>query len=503
MNDLHALAAGVICTGFDGTVLDRATESRLRDFPVAGIILFGRNAESVEQARELTDRLRTVLAEPILAIDQEGGRVARLRRGVEEIPSMMALAATRDAELAERAGAQIGFDLRRIGANLNFAPVLDLALQRLNTVIGARSFGDDPAAVALLAGAVALGMRKSGIVPTYKHFPGHGSTAVDSHLALPSIDLDEATLRARDLAPFERLLPEAEAVMTAHIVMRAFDTEHPATLSPRVLTTLLRDELRFAGLCFTDCLQMDAIASGVGTVEGALAALTAGADCLLVSHSIDLAQEAASGIARAVEDGRLPRARLENAHARVAALRRTLRPPHPVDAQPPFPGIGRLIGLRAVTAIRGDCAVKGPAIVLSFEGTTVEGVQGKHSDHPSLGAIAGVPAITLPLDPSPAEAAPAIARIARSGGRPVILARRAHVYPSQAAAIREAIHARPDSLLVSAREPFDAFAFPQAPNVACTYGDDAPSMQGLADVVFGGAEARGVLPIHEDSVART
>src|SRR5579884_1545569 len=282
MNDLRELAAGVLCVGFDGTGA-ADVGSVLRRTPFAGLILFGRNVVSPEQTRALSDAIRDALPSPIIAVDQEDGRVARLRRGVEELPAMLALAATGDTDLAERAGMQLAFDLRRAGVNVDYAPVLDLMLMRMNTVIGARAFGDDPEQVIRFGDAFARGLRSQGIIPTFKHFPGHGSTEVDSHLDLPAIDLDEQTFRSRDLVPFAQLLPHAEALMTAHIIVRALDAEQPATLSPRILTGLLRGEIGFDGVCFTDCMQMDAIAKGIGSTEGAVEALVAGADCVLIS----------------------------------------------------------------------------------------------------------------------------------------------------------------------------------------------------------------------------
>ncbi|MBV9270583.1 MAG: glycoside hydrolase family 3 protein, partial [Candidatus Eremiobacteraeota bacterium] len=233
---LREIAAGVLAVGFEGTSLDNVLSKRLQRTPLAGVVYFARNIESVEQTRELSASVRELLqrdgAHPIVAIDQEGGRVARLRNGVEEFPAMMALAATGDETLAEAAGEQLGFDLRRAGVNVDFAPVLDLARYRANTVIGARSFGDDPRDVTLVAGAFAKGLERAGVVATFKHFPGHGSTSVDSHLDLPSIDDNAEVIRSRDLIPFAALLPHARAVMTAHIVFNALDKRFPATLSP-------------------------------------------------------------------------------------------------------------------------------------------------------------------------------------------------------------------------------------------------------------------------------
>lgn len=502
MTDVHSLAAGVVCVGFEGTRIEPELEQILREAPFAGLILFGRNVESLEQARALTDRIRELIDNPIIAIDQEGGRVARLRDNVEEIPAMLAVAAAGDTDLAERAGAQLAFDLRRAGVNVDYAPVLDLMLMRMNTVIGARAFGDDPQQVIRFADAFARGLRSQGIIPTFKHFPGHGSTEVDSHLDLPAIDLDEQTLRSRDLVPFAALLPNAEALMTAHIIVRSLDAQRAATVSPRILTGLLRDEIGFNGVCFTDCMQMDAIAKGVGTTEGAVQAVIAGADCVLISHRIDLALESIVRIVEAVGTGRLSRERLEEAHARVQALRARLQPPLPLDAPAPFSGVGREIGRRAVTVLRGTAdAASAQSIIVSFEGATTEGVEGLHTEHASLAGGREVAELRIPLDPSAEQTDALLADLRKRGKRPIVLMRRAHVYAGQAAAVRALLEAFPDALLVSTREPFDAFMFDNARNVLCTYGDDRPSMQGLSDVLFGGNPIAGRFPLESTVVS--
>jgi beta-N-acetylhexosaminidase len=502
MTDMYALAAGVVCVGFEGTRIEPQLEQILRQTPFAGLILFGRNVESLEQTRALTDRIRELLDNPIIAIDQEGGRVARLRDKVEELPAMLAVAAADDTDLAERGGAQLAFDLRRAGVNVDYAPVLDLMLMRMNTVIGSRAFGDDPQQVIRFADAFARGLRSQGIIPTFKHFPGHGSTEVDSHLDLPAIDLDEQTLRSRDLVPFAALLPNAEALMTAHIIVRSLDAQRPATTSPRILTEVLRDEIGFNGVCFTDCMQMDAIAKGVGTTEGAVQAVIAGADCVLISHRIDLALESIERIVEAVGTGRLSRARLEEAYARVRTLRARLQPPLPLDAASPFPGVGREIGRRAVTVLRGSAdAASAQSIIVSFEGATTEGVQGLHTEHASLAGGTEVAELRIPLDPSAEQADALVADLRKRGKRPIVLMRRAHVYAGQAAAVRALLEAFPDALLVSTREPFDAFMFEDARNVLCTYGDDKPSMQGLSDVLFGGKPIVGRFPLESTVVS--
>ena len=499
-DDVRALAAGTIDVGFDGAKLTTDVSEALAELPFGGIVLFGRNVRSLEQTRALTDSIRERYDRdlpPIIAIDQEGGRVARIREGVEEIPAMMAVTATRDVGLARKAGERIAFDLRRAGANVNFAPVLDLALERMNTVIGSRAFAADPRLVTEFAGAVAEGMRAGGIVPTFKHFPGHGSTAVDSHLDLPTIDLDARAFAARDLQPFADLLPGARAVMTAHIIFRALDEHHPATLSRAILTDLLRGELGFKGVCFTDCMQMEAIASTVGSAAGAVMALQAGADCVLISHSVAVAREAIALIEAAVADQTLPIERLRDADARVRKLRAACAAPLPLDSVSKVAGIGRTIGRHAVTLLRGDPHLDArSAIVLSFQGTTTEGVQGTHSDHASLLDDAPeLEQILVPLEPTEEQLDEALRQLEKSGRRPIVLMRRAHVYVSQARAIARVLVAHPDAIAVSTREPFDTMLAAGAQTLLAIYGDDRPSLGGLADVLFGGFEASGTLPL--------
>jgi len=325
------LSAGLVVAGFDGTVAGapELTRAFSRTARLAGFVVFARNIETLEQTRALTDAIRMQYAggdPPILAIDQEGGRVVRLHDSVEAIPAAAALGEIGDADACRRVGTRVAVDLRRAGFTVNFAPVLDLAIEPGNTVIGSRSFGSDPERVIACAGAFAQGLRDGGVVPTFKHFPGHGSTDVDSHFDLPVVNVDEATFRGRDLVPFVRLLSgnAGVAVMSGHVVVRAFDNENPATLSHRLLTDVLRGEMGFDGVCFTDCLQMDAVAKTVGTPKAAARAIAAGADCVVISRGIDVAYACAEAIERAVEQGELSRERYMEAHERVGNLRRSL-----------------------------------------------------------------------------------------------------------------------------------------------------------------------------------
>jgi beta-N-acetylhexosaminidase len=472
------LALGIIASGFEN--------ARIGELPrFGGYLLFASNGEEIGGVRAVTDALRARHNDgkpPIIAIDQEGGRVARLRAGVEPMPSMMALGAAHDLDLAQRAGEQIAFDLRRAGCTLDFAPVLDLALEPDNTVIGTRSFGSDPRAVAALAERVARGLRAGGVVPCYKHFPGHGSTHVDSHVALPVVDADEATLRARDFAPFAAVAREAPAMMATHVVVRALDPDAPASLSPKVGTALLRGEFGFGGAYLTDCLEMGAISAEGKTVEASVAALRAGADLLLFSHQPEVAAESAIAIEKAVETGSVPRSRLEDAYARAAALRAAGQPPLPLDAFPPHPGVGREIARRAITVIRGVAHADPTAsYVVDFGAARLE------MEAPAAKGIACSP------DDDNTEAV--LQALNGTRRRPILLTRRAHLHPAQARTVNNVIERYSDAAVVSMLEPFDLALFPNARHLLAAYGDDPATIGGLADVLFGGIMAQGKLPV--------
>lgn len=489
---LGAQARGVIAAGFDG----RGFDAQLPEF--GAYVLFARNAGSLAQVRALTDALRSRgEPPPLIAIDQEGGRVARLRDGVEAVPSMMALGAAGDAELARRAGEQIAFDLRRAGCTLDLAPVLDLATYAENTAIGTRSLGSDPERVATLGAALAAGFERGGIAWCGKHFPGHGATALDTHLTLPEIDADEAKLRERDLVPFARLAKTAPAMMATHAVVRAFDPQRPATLSARVADELLRGKLGFQGVLLTDCLQMAAIADRANGPALAPLALAAGCDLLTVSHDVTLARAMAEAIERAVEEERLPPARLTEAYARVLGLRAAQPPPLDPDASPPHPGVGREIARRAITLVRGVAHADATAtIAVSFEGRLAEGINtGAEDGAPLAREAPALAELRAPLDPDAGESDTIVRMLEERNRRPLLLARRAHLHPAQARAIARIVDAFPDAIVVSMLEPFDVPCFANARHVLAAYGDDPAAIGGLADVLFGGSPPEGRLPV--------
>ncbi len=500
-----ALARSVVAVGFEGAAAADAPLDDLRAFGPGAIVLFARNVGPHAELRALVAELRAVSAlPPLIAVDQEGGRVARIGEPVAPLPPAMAVGATGDPAACERLGTLLGHDLAQLGISVDFAPVADLAADPRNTVIGTRAYGSDPLLVGRFAGAFARGLETGGVAAALKHFPGHGSTEVDSHVALPRVSADAATFRARDLLPFAAAISgdAARIVMAAHVVVEAFDTERPASLSPRILTGLLREELGFEGMTCTDCLQMDAVARAPGTVAAAVAALAAGADLLLISHSLALAHEAADAIAAAVEDGTIPRARLLEAAGRVRALRERYAKMRPYGG-----ALDRSLPLetarRAVTVVRGEVRLRDglPVTVISFEGETFDGAGGPRRDRPSLSAALRAlrwksEVMRVAREPVADDMDLLLEHLPSLGDRNVVVCvRRAHLHDAQRVAVERILRVVPAAIVVSCAEPYDALLWPGAQTVACIYGDDALAFAGCADVLSGRASGAGRLPV--------
>ncbi len=286
--------AGLVLAGFEGTQAHCEEVESLAELGVGGFILFARNVASPLQVHGLLSDLGSLCAgrDLLLAVDQEGGRVARLRSPLTEWPPMATLGAHNDEALAEQVGRAMGVELLSLGFNVNFAPVLDVRCEDTTIAIGDRSLGEQPERVAQLGSALAIGLQSAGIMACAKHFPGHGHVAEDSHHELPVCPLGEQELRRDHIAPFAAALQAGVAsFMTAHVVYPALDSSQPATLSPRILEQLLREEMGFQGVLFTDDLGMGAITNNGTVGAAAVAAIRAGADGLLVCRHLDAVRD--------------------------------------------------------------------------------------------------------------------------------------------------------------------------------------------------------------------
>jgi beta-N-acetylhexosaminidase len=321
---MRAMAARLVCAGFPGTEVDAGLREMLGE-GVGGTILFSRNATTAEQVRALSGAIKHAAAElgrtvPFVSIDHEGGRVMRAREGFTAVPEMREVG-TKGPEEAARVGATFARELRACGVDINFAPVVDVDSNPANPVIGARSFASEPACVGACASAFIRAMQAGGVAACAKHFPGHGDTHIDSHLDLPVLPHGLDRLVTVELPPFRDAIAAGVAsVMTAHVVFEALDPGVPATMSARAVDGLLRRELGFGGVIFSDDLEMKAIADRMDFGEACVRAIEAGCDCLLVCHEIERQRTAIAAIAGAIRSGRLSRARVAQSHARLDAL---------------------------------------------------------------------------------------------------------------------------------------------------------------------------------------
>lgn len=332
----------LLLVGFEGTKATPELKASLKEMGAGGIILFKRNVENPRQLRRLVADLQDASEGPlIVAIDQEGGRVARLGEPFTRLPPMvrLGLAAASDGDLAFQVGRVLGRELAAVGVNTDFAPVLDVATNPANPVIGDRALSPDAAAVARLGCEIIRGLQGEGVAACGKHFPGHGDTNVDSHQGLPVLHHTRARFDTCELVPFRAAIAAGVAsIMTAHLMVPNLDRDAPATVSRAITTGILRQEMNFDGLVFTDCLTMEGIAAMHPTGESAWRAIAAGADVAVVCHDRGKQSAALEGLRRAAGEGLLDGTRVREAQARVTRFKEAYCAPR--KDRPPLSVIG-------------------------------------------------------------------------------------------------------------------------------------------------------------------
>lgn len=311
----------MLMVGIPGPSVDQETLDLLNEVKPLAVILFARNTPDLESTVALTTELRERYPELLLAIDHEGGRVQRLGPPFTHLPAALEMARCGDPELLRMAGRLHAGELRAAGFDIDFAPVLDVHTNPANPVIGDRAFGTTPEEVIHFALPYMQGLAEAGILGCAKHFPGHGDTSVDSHLALPRLGREthsRGRLRELEMRPFARAIAQgAPMMMTAHIVVEAYDDQLPATMSPTLIDGCLRDELGYNGFVVSDDLEMKAIADEWGVGPGAVAAIGAGCDACLVCLTTPAVLEAHQSLVLALENGTIER----GAVARIAKRR--------------------------------------------------------------------------------------------------------------------------------------------------------------------------------------
>ena len=359
----------LLIVGIGGKQVSQVAKAHITKRFAGGIILFRRNIQSPQQVANLTTELQQVAVQTpnaiplFIAIDQEGGIVTRLKKGATVFPGNLALGATRSESLAEKAGEITALELAAVGINLNFAPVMDINTNPRNPVIGVRAYGDSPMLVSQLGTAYIRGLQANGVLATAKHFPGHGDTHVDSHKKLPTVGHDEERMNAVELAPFRAAIEaRVAAMMSAHILYPALDADTPATLSHRVLTGLLREQLGFEGLIITDDLEMQAIDAHYQTGNAAVMAIQAGADIVMVPWSLKKQQQAYNALRNAVKRGKISVSRLNQSVQRILKTKNDfglfdLQPVARNLGNPQHLAIAQTIATQAITVVKSSDGV--------------------------------------------------------------------------------------------------------------------------------------------------
>ncbi|MFC4100491.1 beta-N-acetylhexosaminidase [Paenibacillus xanthanilyticus] len=322
---LEARIGQLIVAGVDGTSADAGAKRMIREQHVGGVIFYKDNLASAESVIRYVNQLKAWNADGaaplLLSVDQEGGKVSRLP-ALKKLPNAGVIGDTGDAALAEDVGEILARACAELGLNVDFAPVLDINSNPANPVIGARAFGSGEQVVTEMGLATMKGIRSQGVIPVVKHFPGHGDTAVDSHLDLPVVNKGLDQLKAFEWKPFEAAIREgAGAVMVAHILFPKIDPDYPASLSKTIVTEQLRGMLGFKGVVITDDLTMGAIADHYGIGEAAVLSVKAGADLVLIAHKYGNVDKAIAALASSVKQGVLTEARLNESVLRVLRLK--------------------------------------------------------------------------------------------------------------------------------------------------------------------------------------
>jgi beta-N-acetylhexosaminidase len=363
LQDLRKKIGQLFMVGFDALEPNEHITRLIQQQKVGGIILFRRNVQSPEQVTALCKSLQEINAQvsdvPLLiALDQEGGMVMRIEQGVTPLPSAMAFQATGSKEDCEQLHRISGEEMRQIGINMMLSPVLDVNNNPANPVIGVRAFGEDADTVINYGMAALRGLQSAGVITTAKHFPGHGDTSTDSHFAMPLIAHGRTRLDAIELPPFKAAIAQGvHAMMTAHVVFPAIEKEPgmPATLSKAVLTDLLRNELGFNGVIISDCLEMAAIANGMGVTQAAIKTLQAGADIALISHIEERQKAAMDAVFAAVESGDISIEQINASVQRIQKLKVLFKiPSEPIRLmQPESLALSKKVQ-KAAVRVQGD-----------------------------------------------------------------------------------------------------------------------------------------------------
>lgn len=514
MLSLEQKIGRMLMVGFHGLEAPDYILRWLAEGRISGVILFARNVESPEQLARLTQACHQAAGRPIfISIDQEGGTVARLTNGFTESPGAMPLGAADSEYLATHTARVLATELRALGINWNYAPVVDVTHDINNPSVGVRSVGTDPEQVAHLSAAQVRGFQSEavGVAATAKHFPGIGNTPVDTHEALAVISGPVDYLWQNDLIPFRAAVEAGVAtVMVSHVKFEALDSEYPATLSPIIVNKLLREDIGFNGVTTTDCMEMRAITDHYGAGESAVLAVLAGIDMILFSHTRAYQEAAYDALIEAARSGRLSERRIDQAITRLDALLER----YAITSTPDLSVIRDPEHLRIV-----EEAARAGTVLLKSEGgllplvlaeghkiALIEFISVLESQVMESGGKTGLAAALtqklpmieiislMSLDASP-EHVQRAEKLASESDVLILATRNAHLIAPQLERAQDLIARAKAVILLCLRNPFDAQMLPNADVILCTCGDSTSSLDAAVAALLGEFTPSGRLPV--------
>ncbi len=515
----------LLMVGFWGITPSPEIIDLIQRYHVGNIILFSRNIRDTQQVLELIQSLQKIAKEAgqcyplLIAIDQENGIVQRLGEAATIFPGNMALGAIGSEEIAYKIAKATGNELKVLGINMNLAPVVDVNNNPANPVIGVRSFGEDPQQVARLGAAMVKGYRTAGILSCLKHFPGHGDTAVDSHLSLPVIPYALQRLEALELVPFRSgIKAGAESVMIAHVIFPTLAEQNtlPATLSTAIVQGLLREHLDFKGVVLSDCMEMEAISDTFGTERAAVMALQAGVDLVLVSHEFKRQRASIEAIQAAAESDEYITQSVQQAAERVLWLKAHYLSWNDVPTTTTIPaivGCEKHVQLQnlayelSTTLVRNDDALlplklnsDERIVVLSPQRNTMTMVEDRYYSDDLLADILQQyhsPVELVPVAPGPVEdACKMLLQITCESDIFILATVNAHLDEPQAELVRYLVSSGRHIIAIAVRNPYDLQAFPQLRTYLCAYEYSRPALVAAACILFGEKRALGHLPVN-------
>jgi beta-N-acetylhexosaminidase len=492
----------MLVVGFYGLVPPDYLLDWLEEGKAGAVILFSRNIESPEQVNRLTKMLHQASSKPLMiAIDQEGGSVARLGEEFSESPGAMALGSAGSQELAEEVSSVLGREMRSLGINWNLAPVLDLASDIHNPSIGTRSLGSDPLRVARLGAAELIGFQKMGVAATGKHFPGKAKTPIDPHLELPVVESSLDDLWDTDLMPFRMAINSGLAsIMITHVQFKELEPDYPSTLSKIIIEELLRRNLGFRGMVTTDCMEMKAMTDNFGPGESALLAAMAGANMIIFSHTREYQEEAYESLINAVISGRLSVEKVNYSVGKIMDLKERFQwgnpPPLNVIKSKEHHQIMRRAARSGVVLLKND-----GLLPLKDESLTVIEFVSKNLDVRPSYFIEEIKKYANNVDYLPLELSSPVEEtlqkadeILNISGIVLVATRNAHLIPSQKKAATEILENTEKNTLVCLKNPYDAGEL-RADAVICTCGDSKPSQIAAVEAIYGVFNPEGSLPV--------